>query len=329
MNMNDVLKYCYNVIRRDGKSWRPFISYFYLTYDCNFRCSYCSDGYENPYYKHAPEGDLPAEKAVEIMRILNQTVNYAIITGGEPLKYKHYDYFIRETARLKFKRLALTTNGYYLDKYLEPTLSAVDNLIISVDTMNPQKANSIFGTGDGTFERVIENIKMATEANKNKKCLITISSVTTPDNIDDQYEVCEFAHSIGAQFTTSPQLVGVKPNPGLIGNEKYLELFNYLISKRKKADIFGSKKYLEAMRDLKKFTCYPFAMLGISPLGEIFYPCPEIGTKTSNILDIKDLKEAKSEGKRLHGRIPDCDNRCHSCCALIFSLMLDWKMGVF
>lgn len=320
--MNDVFKYLHHKFNKNGANWNPFIAYYYLTYDCNFKCSYCCDGYGTPYYQHSAQGKLSAEKAVEVMKIIHKNVNYAVITGGEPLTLPEFEYFIDRVGKLKFKRLALTTNGFYLDKYAENILNSIDNLIVSVDTLNKTKADKTFGIGVGTLDKVLENIDFALDINKTKKKLITISSVTTPENIEDQYELIDYAYSRGIQYTTSPQLVGVKPNAGLIENPEYIKLFDYMIRERKRYNIFGSRAYLTAMRDLKDFQCHPFTMMGISPVGDIFYPCPEIGNKAANIFEIDDINKAKQIGFSKFGAPPKCGNQCHSCCALIFSLLL-------
>lgn len=86
--------------------------------------------------------------------------------------------------------------------------------------------------------------------------------------------------------------------------------------------IFGTIKYLEYMRDLRKFQCRPFTMLVVSPLGEVFYPCLERGNYAGNLLAEDDLHKIREEGEKRFGPQPECDNRCHSACALGFGLGL-------
>ena len=322
--MNDAFKYIYNKFFPNGNGWHPFIANYYLTYDCDFRCFYCSDGYGKPYHTHSNEGTLEPEKSIEIMRRLSKIVNYAMITGGEPLQYIGFEHFINEVAKLKFKNLALTTNAFYLKNYIEIITTAVDTLVISLDTMDANKADRYWGIGEGTFKKVLENIELAAKVCKNKRAKLLFSSVITPDNIEDQYDVFKFAKEINAEYAGNPQLIGVKPHEGLINNSDYIEFCNFIINEKKKgAKVFGSYKYLRELRDLNKFKCFPFAMLGIAPNGDIYYPCYEIGAKTLNILEIDDLKLARLDGAKKYGGKFQCDPKCHSVCALLFSLMLD------
>ncbi len=78
---------------------------------------------------------------------------------------------------------------------------------------------------------------------------------------------------------------------------------------------------IEDLRDLKDFRCYPFTMLVVGPSGEVFYPCLEIGHFAGNIMEPKTLHRLRREAEETFGPQPVCDNRCHSPCALGFSLL--------
>jgi hypothetical protein len=62
-------------------------------------------------------------------------------------------------------------------------------------------------------------------------------------------------------------------------------------------------------------------MLVVSPLGEVFYPCLEIGKYSGNLLQENNLHDLRVKGEKLFGPKPNCDNRCHSACALGFGLL--------
>jgi hypothetical protein len=69
-------------------------------------------------------------------------------------------------------------------------------------------------------------------------------------------------------------------------------------------------------------------MLVVDPLGGVFYPCLEIGHVAGNILDCEDLHALRDHGRKLFGPLPACDTRCHSACALGFSLILEYPLSL-
>jgi MoaA/NifB/PqqE/SkfB family radical SAM enzyme len=322
--MNNISKYLYTKLISDPNRWYPFISFYYLTYSCEFRCVYCSDGKGIPYYK-LPDYKVELDEAIEIITQIRKYTDYFVLTGGEPLQYPEISKLLIKIKELKFKNFILTTNGFYFDKCQDEILNSIHSLVFSLDSMDKDKSEKLWRMPEGTFDKVIDNINKAHELISQKKSgkpVITISSVVTPKNIEDQYDVYEFAKQKGFEFSASLQLMGVKANPELWGNIEYIRFYNYMIQEKKKGGkIYGSVKYLEYMRDLKSFNCKPFTMLVISPNGTIFYPCLEIGHSAGNIKDISSLSEAKSIGEDTFGPQPKCSNQCQSCCALTFALL--------
>ncbi len=82
------------------------------------------------------------------------------------------------------------------------------------------------------------------------------------------------------------------------------------------------------MRDLRKFDCRPFTMLVVSPVGDVFYPCLEIGQAAGNLFVEGNLHRLRQQGWAKFGPQPDCDTRCHSACALGFSRVLANPMSL-
>ena len=188
---------------------------------------------------------------------------------------------INENKELKFKNFILTTNGYYYDKYFSEITESVDSLVFSLDSMNNEVAEKLWGMPDGTFKKVIDNINLAKTIKSQKKSKeqdIIISSAVSPGNINDLSDVYEFAAQNGFEFAACPQLLGVKAHLSLYGNESYIRFYDYLIKgKRTGGKIYGTIRFLQYMKDLKSFECKPFTMLVVSPAGEVFYPCLEKG----------------------------------------------------
>jgi hypothetical protein len=172
-----------------------------------------------------------------------------------------------------------------------------------------------------THTAILANLTLA--ASHRKPASIVVSSVTTPDNLPDVAEVHRFAREHGFRHSVSPQLVGVHPHPALRESAAYRALMDGLVQeKRAGGAVEGTVAYLEHLRDLAPFGCRPSTVLALSPAGEVFYPCLELGQVAGNLLDEPDLDAIRAAGRERFGPEPRCDPRCQSPCALGFALAL-------
>lgn len=320
--MHPALKYLYHKFINSHSRWHPFLAVYYLTYCCDFRCPYCSNGFNTPYHE-LTQAMLPADAVLKILGRIRRACDYLVITGGEPLNHPDFSDVIRRAKDLRFRDVALNTNGHEVDKYLPQLASTVHTLIFSIDTLDEEKADSWFGKGRGVFKKVLSNIAAAA-AYPNRQYRIVISSVVTPHNIPDLYEVYRYSQQNGFMFAACPELQGVKPPSALRENDDYKGFFDFLVSEKNRGQaIHGSSLYLQHMRDFAKFSCRPFTLLVVDPLGQVFYPCLEIGHVVGNILDTDNLHALRKNGLKVFGPQPICDARCHSACALGFSTILE------
>lgn len=332
--MLNLFKYLHHKYLDRPNRWYPFLAVYYLTYRCNFRCPYCSNGFNKPYYQLSPEV-LTGEKVFEIFKRIRKHCDYLVLTGGEPLLHPDFGSIMEQLPRLKFKHVALTTNGHELDRFLPQIAGAVHTLIVSLDTLDETKADAWYGrknTDPGhkasLHAKILANIDLAAKTMP-CKCRILISGVATPENIEDLYGVYEYCRRRNFTFAACPALMGVKPPVELKASSAYRVFFDFLIrEKRKGADIFGTPLYLAYMRDFIKFRCHPFTMLVVDPRGNIFYPCLELGRICANILESDDLHTQRRQAHIEFGPQPDCDTRCHSACALEFSLILEYPFSM-
>lgn len=327
MRFSLLYKYLRHKFIHDDAEWHPLAAVYYLTYRCEFRCSYCSDGNGVPYYRLA-EKEVSAEHAVAILKRIRRYSDILILTGGEPLAYPHLEQVLQQLPALAFKEVVFTTNGFRLNEYLDAVAGAVTKLVISIDTMDSRKADALTGMPEGTLQTVLANLELAVKK-ESRTYDIYISSVATPDNLEDLREVYFFAEKNGCTFAVQPQLVGVKAHHALLNNMAYRNLYDFLIGKKRRGGkIYGSIRYLQYMRDIRQFSCSPFTMLVVTPSGEVFYPCLEIGNKTGNILDYDSLHELRKRGKKLFGPQPACDNRCQSACAVGIFISLHYPLSM-
>jgi MoaA/NifB/PqqE/SkfB family radical SAM enzyme len=319
--MNSIASFLHHLCLANSDRWYPMLSVYYLTYACRFRCPHCSDGSGEPYYR-LRSATLPASKVIDLLRIVRRHSDFLVITGGEPLEHPEVAQVLNELPSLKFRGVVLTTNGYAIDRVLDAVARSVHYLVFSLQTLGTEAGDAGYGVGRGVHRQVLANIERAASY-PGRRFEIIISSVVTPGNIPDLYEVYGFSQRRGFRHAACPQLVGVKAHPALAGNSEYSRFFDFLITEKKRGgSIQGTVDYLEYMRDLRKFSCRPFTMLVVSPTGEVFYPCLEQGQSAGNLFQEPDLHRLRQAGFERYGPQPDCDNRCHSACALGFARLL-------
>ena len=122
-----------------------------VTDRCNFRCPYCMPkevyGPGHPFLSNAQ-----VMTTAEIERVARAFVSLGVekirLTGGEPLLRPDLPELIRRLKGLGVTDLALTTNGWLLQK-LAPELKAagLDRLNVSVDSLDAATAGRLNGLG--------------------------------------------------------------------------------------------------------------------------------------------------------------------------------------
>ena len=101
-----------------------------------------------------------------------------------------------------------------------------------------------------------------------------------------------------------------------------------LQQKKRGENVYGTVRYLEQMRDLTGFDCFPLAMLVVSPVGGVYYPCLEGGCVVESLFNEPDLDRIAAKGRALFPGRPSCENQCHSGCMLGISLALQHPLSM-
>lgn len=129
-----------------------------LTDKCNLRCHYCMP-VDQTFMDESKY--MSSEEIVETLTELkNLGLEEVRLTGGEPLMRKSFSEIVSRIGLLHFKKLGLTTNGIYLDKYLDVLKDArVFHLNISLDSLDADNFRRI--TFGNHFNKVVANIRLA------------------------------------------------------------------------------------------------------------------------------------------------------------------------
>jgi cyclic pyranopterin phosphate synthase len=129
-----------------------------LTDKCNLRCHYCM-----PINQHFMD-ETNYLTPLEIKEIVGQLVSLGLeevrLTGGEPLMRKSFPEVLENLSSIGLKKMALTTNGIFLDKYFDLLKThGVFHLNISLDSLNAETFQRI--TFANQAHKVISNINLA------------------------------------------------------------------------------------------------------------------------------------------------------------------------
>ena len=125
-----------------------------LTDGCNFRCLYCREE-----EKYSPQKGLSKEEIFLIVKVFShyglKTVRF---TGGEPLLRKDITEIVASVRGL-VEDIALTTNGFFLEKYAKPLKEAgLRRLNVSLDSLKEEKFEFLTG---GDLQRVLKGLQEA------------------------------------------------------------------------------------------------------------------------------------------------------------------------
>jgi len=302
------------------KPYRPLCAYIYLTFRCNLSCVYCNDGTGQKYPDCDNGNELDTHGWLRVLKILRRETDVLIFTGGEPTMRPDLRAVLEGCRAMGYKNLALLTNALTLDRHFE-IFETCNIVMISLDTLNEQKADLMMGVKPGTFQRILDNIKLASHMRKKYGFKLYFNIVITPDNISDVHEVLDFCLRNKIGFTPLPEVVGVYPREQLKGNAEYEELVSrILILKKAGCDILGTAGYLEGIKRFEDYRCLPTLLARVWPNGDLLYPCQKLHKVAGNLLKLGDYSKAIDEGRRRHGPLPHCDNRCHVGCYMDFSM---------
>ncbi len=284
----------------------PISAIFYVTHRCNLACHYCTQKYPDVLSQ-----EVSTEKTIELLRILRPHLGSLYITGGEPLCRSDLEEILRAAAELRYFTI-LHTNGVLLDRR-EKLLDYIVSLVISLDSMNEGRFDSVTQSAPGTTRRIISNIARYGRRMQETRRPMTINCVIDASTVADVYEVMEFCREHDFIFSCCSALKNDLTPYELLSNVRYQRLVDHILeSKRqKRLKINGSVEELEYILKFKDFNCYPTLFARIYPNGDVYYPCVPLKTVGGNLFETPSLKEIYRRAREKFGDVPDCRGRCH------------------
>jgi MoaA/NifB/PqqE/SkfB family radical SAM enzyme len=310
----------------------PRAAVFYVTGQCNLNCAYCEDfGTRRNDSNYAP---LPLEQVMKILRVTRTGVDTLMLTGGETLTHPDIDEIVtRAKHELKFRELTLISNGLLLAQH-ETALSAIDRLIISLDSTDASTWSQTIGISPASAETIIANVRHYAEEQHRFGYRMVVNAVLTPETLSTADALLEFCWSARRAPTGKRQLPGERRPPLLISfspqsfnnwpryelmvSPEYKAFLEKLLKlKRNGAPILASRLYLQTMRDLAPYDCYPTLTPRILANGDLTYPCRPFekadngqGGSPVNLLNVNKWAEAWQTAYATYGQPP---RTCHSC----------------
>ncbi|MEG3582085.1 MAG: GTP 3',8-cyclase MoaA [Chloroflexota bacterium] len=172
-----------------------------VTDRCNFRCRYCMP--EELYgeaYKFLNKNEiLSFEEIVRLSRIfVDLGVNKIRLTGGEPLVRSDIQGLVKDLSSIEQKLdLAMTTNGYLLEKYAESLFTAgLKRLSVSLDSLDESTFKEMSGK-DFSVEKVLKGIQSAIDSGfTGIKINCVVKKGSNEDSILDLVDYCKSSNLI-------------------------------------------------------------------------------------------------------------------------------------
>lgn len=318
-------------LARNDRSLRPRVALYYLTGQCNLNCAYCEDFGARRNTRNQPA--LPPEQVLRILGVLRSGVEALFLTGGEPLTHPQVDQIVLQAKnRLKFRELTLISNGLLLDRH-EALLPALDRLIISLDSSDPQRCAQLLGVSPAQAGTILENVRHYAALQRRFGYRLIVNAVLTPETLPGAQALLEFCAGLGGDtpplVSFSPQAVNNWPRYELTVSPAYRAFIQDLLRrKRRGAPILGSEAYLTSLLDLTPFDCYPALAPRVHPDGSLAYPCRPLekaangqGGRPVNLLDVRDWDEAMRIAGQAYGQPPRSCQSCFQQCYAEPSLM--------
>jgi MoaA/NifB/PqqE/SkfB family radical SAM enzyme len=258
---------------------------------------------------------MKTHEVKQVLALARQEVSMLYITGGEPFVRKDLAAIVRWAKReAGFRYVAMTTNGVLIHRQ-EEILEDLDALVISLDSMDDDRYDTILNVGTGASRAIKNAILRYAALRSQHHYSMTVSCVIMPRLISHARDVLQFCIDNDIAFACMPQSIGPYPHPELRDNQEYQDFVDEVVALKKQGRPgWGSYPYFKTIRNFEKYQCYPTMAPRIFPNGDLYYPCSPLDKVAGNLIGAQSFAEVFQQGIDKHGPIPDCDTRCFASC---------------
>jgi radical SAM protein with 4Fe4S-binding SPASM domain len=306
----------------------PRILTLAITGACNLSCHHCWVNAGGS----SPAADVPLATLHQIVSECAALGAEGIrITGGEPLCHPHWLDILQQCRTLKFKTLALQTNGMLLHDEHCAALRALDfpGLSIQISLGGASSANHDLVRGEGSFKAALQGIEKLVQHGLGQRVSIFFTEMR--HNLGDIPELLDLADRIGIGAVTTGAMVrsGRAAATSLLappGIEQYQALLKRYEDDAHFRQLYAKHGTVAAIEwqsgDAVRAECCTFIENPyLTPLGRL-YPCLLCHTDEFSVSDVfaKGLTTALYEGMplwesllRISRQRTDALSECQEC----------------
>jgi len=168
-----------------------------VTDRCNFRCQYCMPADGVPWLER--EEVLSFEEIERLVRLFaGLGVEDVRLTGGEPLVRREFTRLVEMLAAVEgIRDLALTTNGYLLERHADALVAAgIDRVNVSIDSLQRDRFYEL--TRRDALAQVLRGLEAIAAHPRVRP--IKVNAVAMRDFTEQEVErFCDFARSTDFQ----------------------------------------------------------------------------------------------------------------------------------
>ncbi|TYP72393.1 radical SAM/SPASM domain-containing protein [Paenibacillus methanolicus] len=182
---------------------------------CNYRCSFCHIWGETGWALKEPQRAIREQLDIDVLkRFLGEVTENnknlgVIITGGEPMLYKHFTELVTYL-RSRKANVYLLTNGSLIKNRVEFIMENIVALNISID--GPEEFHDSI-RGKGSFKTICENIDALIQEKRRRKKMFPFINITMVLSKYNYKSVKDFMRALRERFPSESVVLHDSRNP--------------------------------------------------------------------------------------------------------------------